>query len=724
MKLKLPLPLLLFFLFLPACIPSPPPLLTSSPPPPSPDTLLAALDAALALEQDAWERYDYGNFRGDFLTSPEARALLAYIQTDLDRFYPDGFPDAGQILAQNRLTPPIWLPPQPVWTLVQFGLVDLINQQGIQIQDRAPIRLLDFDILPLPAELDGDPGPEWLLETRSERYNLTGWFPVERTAEGLYRRIPNGLRAENRVRGETLTWTLTPDLNRDGLPDVAAQLDAAALGTGFGYLRVYGRVAEGIRLLDEIQTAPGEQIEIGDHDSDGLAEIQHTRPRSLNFDCQWTQIDRYRWEGETPRFVTLQEQPPDTPLCQAAQALSPIAPLPPAARAQLLESAIPALPAASPDYLALLYVHLAMAYAAQGWDAQAAQTLDALERLPQDAFVAQARALWEQAGRSPLALCYALSDAAARGEPENTALAVYLTPAALFRAYGSAQKSYAALVCPLEMVVGERLGRVRIPAGERDPVGALAARGYRLAFPLRLDVDGGPSGEWFALAELERPRLLLLEMGEDGWRAGWLVAFAAPLADLRIANYGGYGDHGDEAGEPGGLLVLATFDESTPVSAYPDCWAQAAAVVSRLVLLARTGQGYRAERETILCGSPPDLQGLAAEGVEALFPPPPARPTLDQARAFYRYLSRLEAQLLRAEALETLRLEFEEIAKEIPPDHPDREAVVPRLLYARGMSYELAGEEQGAARLYRELIEQYPDSPWAVLARGRVRDDS
>ena len=139
---------------------SPPPLFTASPPPtasplspatspttniaapslhpPDPAGLLRVLNYGIRLERDAWEQFDYGNFTGDFLTSPEARTLFDYVQADFSRYYASGIPRAGQLLTDGALDPNIWFPPRAAWTLTQAGVVDLLREAGSRLEPSSP----------------------------------------------------------------------------------------------------------------------------------------------------------------------------------------------------------------------------------------------------------------------------------------------------------------------------------------------------------------------------------------------------------------------------------------------------------------------------------------------------------------------------------------------------------------------------------------------------------
>ena len=691
---------------------SPLPFFTSTPPPlnllpstfyfhpPDPSALLRVLNYGIGLERDAWEQFDYGNFHGDFLTSPEARALFDFVQADFKRYYPNGIPHAGEMLTSGSLDPNLWFPPRAVWTLAQAGVVDLLREAGYMLEHGEALSLDPFTLIPIPLELDGDSGPEWIVEVNSTPYNLRGWLPLDE--QDGYTLIPNDIQHENQARAQGVTTTVTPDLNGDGFSDFVFRFDGQLLGTQFGYLKVYGGVRRGMYLFDTIQLKSGEAFEIADE------EIRVRIPRSLNFECAWTQTNFYRWQGEEGIYTTFDETPPETPFCQAAQALSALATLKPEERATLLENALANISSEttpSSDYLAMLHIHLAMAYASQGFDQQAVARL---KDMP-----AWAGQVWDENENLP-AFCNALVAEAERGTLDTTALARYFTPAAMFQAYGQNPLNPGALACPLQAWAENRLETLtppiaRVPGEFWPELGAALSD----ATPYQLDDD--PEKEWIGWLDWEIPQMLLLDRMGEGWRMVQLAWKSDPLAGFhsRVMDY--------STDSIPDILLLATFDASVPVSAYPKCWEQGAAQVSDLTMISWSRGEVVMEARTILCGEPPALESLsAAQLQDMLAETAPALPTLDDdPRGFYRRLEEQEALILSGNSLGA-RMVLEEILSGVPPIHPASGAVIPRILFGIGLSYEVEGEQESAITAYQDLITQWPASPWAWLAEARV----
>ena len=714
----------------PTSLPSPFPLFTSSPfplftpspaspnPPlpaslhsPDPSILLRALNYGIGLEQDAWEQFDYGNFTGDFLTSPEARALFDFVQADYERSYANGIPRAGEVLTNGLLDLNIWFPPRAVWTLTQAGVVELLRETGHTLKQGEPLTLADFTLTPSLIELDGDPTPEWLVEVDSQAYNLRGWLPIDEQ-DGQYTLIPNDLRHENQARAQAVATQITPDLNGDALADFVVHFDGQPLGTQFGYSTVYGWAEDGFYWLDTIQIKPGEIIEVNDFDGDSQNEIHLAIPRSLNFECVWTQHNLYRWQGEENLYTFLNETPPETPICDAARALYPLPNLTPNERAILLEKALANLsPETSPsdDYLALLRIHLAMAYAAQGFEQQA---LSLVTGLPE-----WAGRVWKAADENSPAFCNALYAETGRGALDTTGLARYLSPVAMLQAYGQITIDPGALACPLWDWAQYRLQTLTPPIthlpGEYWP-----ELGAALFDPTPYQLDDDPEEEWIGWLDWKIPQFLLLDPMGETWRLVRLDWKPNPLAQFQ-SNVTDFDEDGILD-----ILLLATFDASVPVSAYPKCWAQSASQVSDLTRISWSEGEIVMGGKTTLCGEPPALDSLSAAQLQEWFTEvAPSPPTLEtDSKGFYRLLEEQEALILsEAGALEA-RMALKDLLPTVPPDHPASGTVIPRILFSIALSYEIGGNTDAALAAYQDLMAQWPDTPWAWLAEARMNE--
>ncbi len=700
---------------------SPAPLLTPSPRPlalhnPDPETLLRVLNYGIGLERDAWSKFDYPTFHGDFLTSPEARALFDFVQADFDRYYPEGIPGAGAMFTDGALDPNIWFPPRAVWLLAQTAIVERLRAEGLPLTDSVTIALEPFTLLPTLHELDGDPTPEWLVEVTSEAYNLRGWIPLDETPDG-YTLIPNDIRHENLARGQSTTFEFTPDLNGDGLDDLVFHFDGQALGTQFGELKVYGRVDGRIVLLVKPELGPGETFNFGDYNGDGVLELHISTPRTFNFGCEWVQITTYDWMGDdfSKSFIT-DRYPPDTPLCNAAKFLEG-GHLIMLDKEQSFETVVQAISAdivPSEDYLALLQIRLAMDYAGNLEDEKAKAILDQLTTFQNSSFATLASQIWMESAHTPLSFCIGLVEAYKAGEMEKTDLATYLTTTALFQAYGNEFESAAPLICAPNEVLFSRLFAEKIPTTE-IPVQYLLDKNYPLLGETSFNLDDDPEDEWIAGFDIHSPKLLIFDVGPANWTITSPYSFSDPIQALMLRV-----DDLPENNAPD-LFLLVTFASSVPVSKFAQCWEKGASIVSELEVFYFIELVPILKNTSLLCDTPPDLNALTLTEILALLPEPaPYSVSPDEPSTFLFTLEQAESNILQKEGIAFNRKVLQDLRALVPPDHPTAPHLIPRLLFDLGLSYELEGDAVAARAAYLELITQWPDSPWAWLAKARL----
>lgn len=555
------------------------------------------------------------------------------------------------------------------------------------------------------------------MEVISEAYNLRGWIPLDETRDDGYTLIPNDIHHENLARGESTTFQFTPDLNGDGLDDWVTHFDGQALGTQFGELKVYGRVGLQLKLLETIALKPGYTFDIDDHFNIGVTKIRVAIPRSLNFECTWQQLNWYRWQGAEKKYSTNNEAPPDTPVCLAAQAFT--APLSTREAIDFLTGALMGvLPenTPSPDYLALLRVHQAMLYAARHDDPRAIATLDSLAQFTDSPFAELASAYWATSKASPLIFCEQMQAAAQRREPEQTDLAPYLTPVALFTAYGDSLSSYESLICPLRQLVIWRMANEAIPAAH-PPVETLQARGYSFVGTYSLNIDADEEPEWILAQAFDQTMWWIIDSAANGWILHPIQGFKRPIQSFQIRV---------ELLKPGNTLaffLLGTYAPTVPVSAFGECIGQGVSEVSELWVLVWTDNipnFFSPPR--ILCGEPPILSDLTPENLLSLFIPfssgvPTQR---NDPSDYYPLLEEQEALLLAGNDLVNIRKNLQSLSEGLSIDSFAAEKIIPRLLFGIGLSYELEGDAVAARAAYLALIAQWPDSPWAWLAEARV----
>lgn len=689
---------------------------------PDPNILLKVLNIASELESAAWLKFDYGNFRGDFLTSPEARALYDFVQADLDRFYSGGFPSAGHVLTDRGFQEVVWLPPSVVWQILQAGVVDLLNQTQMKIDSGEAYTLPFFDIQPFPVELDGDASKEWILEANSTEYNVYGWIPVDQDALGVYRWIPNGLSHENQVRAQGLNMEITPDLNGDGLQDMIISFDGRFLGTQFGNVNAYAWHEGRISLLDSIrviaQTSATNLYEVADHDGDGLLEIRTSLARSANFGCEWEQINLYRWYGSESAYVKIQEDPPDTPICNAAHALSPQSDLTVQDKIALLEVALDTLAVdeSLPNaFFSLLKVHLATAYVSLGMGEQSSQVVQDLLEFSGEPFNEIVMASYQEANSSVLGFCYILNEAFYSGSFERTALQPYLDPVALFNAYGTGNVEYASIICPLDWFISNYLVNLDISETVLEPVQYLSNLGFQTIQSSSFNWDLDADMEWVAIIATNHPIVLFLDRRGESWDSTQVVNFRSFLESSQIRIVDLNADGMEE------IFLLGELDNSIPVSAFPKCRSSGANAVSEVFVLENSHAVIQPLGDELLCQGQEDLEALSVDQIFNLVvrDEESGLPTLDEGRPFYAYLESLERRVLTGKEFGDSE-DIDVLMSNISQENPEASGVLARLLYLKGMSFELENREELAIAQYKKLIQGYVNSPWSWLAFARI----
>ncbi len=687
--------------------------------PPEPDLLLAVLNQAVVLEQDAWENFDYPTFRGDFLTSPQARALFRYVEADLQRYYAPGFPDAAQILREERLDTGIWLPPAPIWRIITDGLVAILNEEGLGMVPGEPVRAAGYTLELIPVQTDQGPPAIWMLEVESRDFNLRGWLPVVVSNGGDLAPVPGDRVHENWERGQAAGLQIVPDLDGDGLADLMIILDGSALGAAWRRVRVFGAAPGGFTELGAFQLQEGglHELDIVDHDGDGLHELRIATLRSLNFECNWQQINLYRWEQQIPVFWVIDDQPADSSQCALAQALSPLTTFIPWRRAEIFEQALePDAEGADPgaDLSALIRVHLAMAYAGMGQWQQASETLDGMAaQSPSSPYADWLSQEWSAFPGSAADFCRMLDQRGpSPSEFEGTDLARYFRADALFWAYGGQIHSISPLVCPLSRLIHDRLTGLRIPASEtpatrlqnsRDLVSVLSEIESMSGDGLWAGVSAPPGGWVFTLSRgAVEWQLEIVDQIPDSRGPFQLVAIEA----IGLSN--------------DAFVVLAPIDPRIPATAFPDCWQEGITQVQQLFLYHRTSNRYERTAERIHCGPPPDLLQMSAADLEGLFTPAGEDSHSLDAVQLLALLEELELPNTAQDRLDPTSAEWTALIAAAAQWDTYPPEIAAQLLYAFAYRAELQGLQAAAGQSFLDLIDRFPRSPWALLASARI----
>lgn len=720
---------------------------------PDPGLLLEVVGLAAKSEEDSWKYYDYDDPVSDAL-SHEAAALHRAVTRDLEQHYPNGLPNADRLLAEDVREWYAWFPGEDVRAVLQAGVVQRLNNEQVVLTGRPFTLGVDTGLKPYPMELDGDAGAEWLVEVDSGTYGVRDWLPLEVDAAGRYALLPNDLRYENDMRGDETTIEVTHDLTGDGRADVVLTFYGYAWGTYFGYVEVYAWDGAALSRLDTtnfgIRSYYEEDVtlDIADHDGDGRDELQVITPQHAGFGCDWQQVSTYRWSGRQPRYTATGTARPGTPLCAIAEVLQPGSPFAPSQKAWRLENALARLKAEdvpSADYLALVRLHLAMAYASAGQDAQADRVLALLVAAEgEGGYLQRVREAYAEAEGAPMGICDALYGAAFTVEPYtslDTDIDGLVNYSAVFGAYPYDWNPYPPLICPLPELLDNLLPTLALDS-TLSPAEALAAHSLPLDWASTTNLDADQDLEWVGLLALTEPQVVVLDPVGTRWALSVAARLSGPADDF---SFGVRDNDGDGRSE---IIVAALLAEPVPYSAFSPCWGPETPRTSEVLLITAAEQGYALARGHTLCGTPPPLEALFAEegNTEAMADLvkehgeesttgglAEARGqawwlTLDELDALeadpqdvYSQLNELESRVLSGETPISTHAALETMLAAVPADDPAADFFRGRLYFLLGYSYELAGDERAAVAAYVRLIHAVPTSPWSWLAAARLQ---
>ncbi|MBK9053106.1 MAG: hypothetical protein IPL78_20005 [Chloroflexi bacterium] len=396
--------------------------------------------------------------------------LGQFVEADLATYFPDGFPEAINLLDdESYIVPyPSWYMPTMAHAhILQDGFVQYLQQNQYQLKADETVETETLRFTAIPVELDGDLLPEWVVKIDFRLWQTTTLVLLEEISPGNYVRLPASfpLLSERFYADGQTTVDVHYDFTGDGISEIMIHNDTY-LGGGGRSESLWISTWQTDRLMRlqviNLEYASYERpvYDFVDHTGDGIADIRIVSPYNRNLGCKWDETDLYSWSGLTTQFVLETDDYPDIPVCNVYRGAWPFhGRLTVAERAVLLERAIEQFavePAPSADYLAFVYFHLAMLYATEGRDDLARQTLDLLYQLPQDArLVILYTEIYESVNHSPLASCRQLLQRAP--EMMESEMADYISELAILGIGVMKTDPDARLVCPLVEVVRGRV---------------------------------------------------------------------------------------------------------------------------------------------------------------------------------------------------------------------------------------------------------------------------
>jgi hypothetical protein len=680
------------------------------------------------------------------ISQTEKYALYRLLENDFTTYYPQGVAPTMDLIHDTTLS----VSGSQPWIkdLVSAGLVEKINQEGLAFTSEQSIKVADFNVLPYALELDGDEGPEWLLKSTNDRLDYGAWLFIDQIGVDSYSLLPSdAVEMPNGSMGNEVE--LGHDLTRDGKEDAIFFVADYAWGSNFGFFQVFTwdgvRVSRILDLQKYIRATDFGDFQelslewkIADVNGDGREELQVKLPRSANFGCEWNEAGVYSWNGSEPKFHLSGVLPPDTPLCWAAQGLALGSSLTQEQKAAMLEKALNNLPAStSPELLALLRVHLAARYTILGKDAQSGRALEGIDRMATGTGLVQVIQDARQASDgSMLDLFDRLYQTALMvvDLPPDSPIIGNLSFSSSVGAYPYDTVINPPMLCPLSDLAEALIENAELPVGSA-PLDTLEELGIPLGTTADVQLDDDPENEIAVVVPLSEPQIIVLDQGEQNWRAFRAARLMAPAGEIQFWAGDLYQDQSIE------LLVGATLRKPTPYNTFTTCWRSESGDVAQFVAIRSAEGEIGSFWSDELCQKIEDLEQFF-EGNRFEFalvqggPQGSNESLVEFNRRIYSFSLQELFALERRDFWHGLDGILDEILTnpgQVPPDAktaavlnwvsptaPGGERIIQRMFYFTAFYYEKNGDNDKAATIYKQLIHNWPDSIWSWLAWARI----
>lgn len=678
---------------------------------PDPNKLITVLNMAAAYSS-FWHLQE----RERLPANRREEALSRFVEFDSQHYYPDGVPGANELTVPPSL---LWKLSSAniVWPILRAGVVQYLNERSIQLQHEATQEFPNLLLTAYKVKSPDDAKVErWLIYVRFMQYassgtTAVGFIPLELDEAGHYYLIPNSLKlhasAPIYAPSETNVH-IDYDLVGTAENDIVIQQYGHSGGShNYWHIDIYiwnqsgMSLAKSIREYHDLSRGPDAPIyDIGDFTDDGRNDLRVTTRLNELFGCQYDRIDIYSWSGNQPQHSSV--GPPDTAVCNVWQGLVG-SKNDPSQAIYFLEKAVEQWTvetAPSADFLAFLYVRLAMTYASQGLDDEAMRVLENVYQLPDNASYVQLvqNHLEKIKTNDPVTFCYNLY--LDREQAKDTEIRQYVYP----RREGDPDVTY--WICPIQELVISRLQTMFFPA-TNSPLDALATANLAFAFAHTVNIDADNDLEWLGILEPNRvPRLVILDAVNDQWQPIRIIDFHhEPLVDFQFQLRDVTGDTEPE------IVTFTASDDS---------------------------QGNRQYKVTVETLSEREYDFMDTEYAEWLGVPAnleefdndyfglvkPAWYTLLEFDSIDQdlpgYLEDLETEVIsQTQSLET-ESKLAALIAYLPREEPALRSSINELRYLLGLNYELMEAEERAIATYLDLIEQAPNSPWSWLAWARL----
>jgi hypothetical protein len=637
--------------------------------------------------------------------------------------------------------------------VLKWSLLQNLNEGNLVLEEDTNI-IGQFRLETYPLEMDGDAETEWIIRLCFDNgyCDDTIWLPVDINSEGNYVEIANDLDQTDRypISSEEI-FDLTHDLTGDHRADLVLIYYGYLMGANFGSIEAFSWNGKGFYNLETIhfympavEWGPEISWEIGDLDGNGREELRVVTPRSENFGCSWENIRTFSWNGLQPVYQESGAEPPHTAECNVYRALSFDPDQTRQEKIVLLKNLLvnqSSEIAASGDYQALLRVHLAEAYAEMGLDAEAQNQLRLTSQVENGKWYAQqVEQQYHESGGNFLQFCNSMYRTIYDGRtlewPPDSDVTNYFRLDAVLGVYPYNGEIYAPMMCPLHQFVQSRFDLLQ----EKTNID-LAEWMVQQGFPYDpLEADNpnlDSSGLEIGQIELIQPYLVINDTQTRNLKL-LQTTFDGPVEKYEFLLKDADLDGDDE------LMILARLEEPLPIGSHFFC--ERGDSVTEIRILRKTANHFETIFENYGCGEPPSIEevfsdqnvaGMMAKaakeandipGFETAWWYPDiviAELTKDMedeeaAPGLFGVLDQITEEVLDNETPLTTRGKIMALLETLPEDEEAAQLVRNRLLYLKGVSYQLEGKDAMAIETYLDLIQSDPDSPWSWLAFARL----
>ena len=670
----------------------------------------------------------------------------AFIAYDLQNHYAENIPNASQYVEN---LPDEWadltgLPPVSIFEILQnHSIVDYLNENKIRLADRQVQKFPTFTAKSYLLDVEKVPGVEknWLLDADFEQSGIGFWLTLAEDKNGIYKITPNNISSLYLSFDQVVDLKTDVDINNDHQNDLMIEKFFAVSNILSKTISIYTLDQQQINFLGTINLPQDgsyenlSQYDIGDHNQDGLLDIQVTSPRHDVFDCTWERKEISQFNGAKRTDQITGDEIPTTPECLLAKMLKSGQP---DEMVALLKSARANLkPDASSDLRSWIQLRLAVLDYAQGRNQQALDELKAMSKFPvqgKGGFQKAVQAAYQQAGAVPLLLCEIINAAARQKQKSdgNFASDIDLDLSAYGAYLDVTHAPLPSTICPYLDMINLRFKKQKL---DDDPVKAFASIGLQLSKVYQANLDADADPEWVGLLgkDKDSPEVVFVDRANGTWKIthdDTAYFWDDSISNLQVKMLDVTGDGSPE------LVISFAYQKRdvASVSGYKQCAKDE--YYFSLEILDTSDTAYNSlVSKQFECVAQSPFDTLSAQELTDLYAQTknvdnegvayPSWAKLQkhgwESKTILDDVSALEDLVLENEQPVQAQTEIKSMLASLPEGDSAAEILREHLLYLSGYSYELQGDDEKALAIYLSLIEKNPQSLWSRLAQSRLK---